>query len=150
MSRWGRLVMGVLAFGWMNAVAQPCFMDMSMSVEISPPAMHGEHGEHGAQVMHHDETAAADCGHCPPGGHSVGGDCMTAAAADCAAAADIVADGRNTKPKADKLQDDAGYVVSIADPPPGRAAPVEYQPECRPRPLPAAPSLNLRYCIFLK
>ena len=146
MSRWGRLALGALVFGWMNAVAQPCFMDMSMSADVPATAMHGEHGGH---VMEHD-TADADCGHCPPGGHDGTGDCQTVSTPACEASTDVVVDGRTIKLEWDDLPDDSAALVASVDPPPGRLARVDYLPDCRTRLLPAGPPVNLLNCVFLK
>ena len=61
-----------------------------------------------------------------------------------------VIDGRTIKFQPGNLADDEDAVVSIADPPPGQATYIEYLPACQSRALPAGPSLNLQYCVFLK
>jgi hypothetical protein len=122
-------------------------MDMPSSMDMPAAAMHGEHSGH---AMDHEMAESTECGHCPPGGHAASGDCLSATMPACDLNTDVAADGRNTKLKAGKLQDDAGYIVSTVDPPPGRTAPAEYIADCRPRLLPDGPSLNVQYCVFLK
>ena len=146
MSRWGRLALGVFVFGWMNAVAQPCLMDMMTTEGMPEAAMHGAHVGHD---MAHD-MADADCGHCPPGDDNGTGDCRTVSSAACEAVADVVVDGRMSKLGSDNLPEDAEALLMSVDPPPGRVLRVEYVPDCRSRVLPAGPPINLRNCVFLK
>jgi hypothetical protein len=144
--RWGRLVLGVFVFGWMNAVAQPCLMDMPSSAKVPVATMHGEHGGHG--VLH--DMGGDDCEHCPSGGHDAGGICQTATSAACDAAGEVAVDGRAIKLEKGNLPDDAKTLVTSADPPPGRVVRVEYRADRQSRILPAGPPINLKNCVFLK
>ena len=145
-SRWGRLVLGVFVFGWINAVAQPCVMGMTAGAEMSVSAMHGEHGGH---VMEHDNDGG-DCGRCPPGGHDAPGSCQSIASPSCGASADVAVDGRTIKLEPGSLPDDAEALLSSEGPPPGQVAQVDYRLDCQSRILPAGPPINLRNCVFLK
>ena len=145
-SRWGRLALSVFVFGWMNAVAQPCLMDMPAMTETRATAAHGDHGGH---VMEHD-VAGTECEHCPPGGHNGPDDCLSDILPACGNTGDVIIDGRTAKLESGNLPDEPETLATSVDRPPVRKVRYEYVPDCQPRDLPAGPPLNLRHCVFLK
>jgi hypothetical protein len=121
-------------------------MPASSSADMSVVAHELPHGHHGAASG--DRSAAEPCGHCPDG--SGCGQHVSAAATDCGTSGDALADSRQGSNKLRDLQPDLLPAICGA-PPPVRASP----PPAVLLPVakavgPAEPSLNIRFCVFLK
>ena len=155
MSRWGRLILGLFVFGWINAVAQPCAMALAAAVDDKPTLIeapagdaHHAHGHHADAAQ--ENAAGGGCGHCPGGGATGCLEPALDAAPHCYAGADVIPESRLKLPGPRDLPDD--IVLPSVDPPNA----------CRPPPTPSSllpaqdepprdgPALNLRFCVFLK
>lgn len=149
-SRWGRLLLGLYVFGWINAVAQPCLMTMQSpaATEVSGDASHAAHGHHAAAG---DELPAnGGCGHCPDGAVAGCEGSAQAAATHCDQSAEVLPESRQKLPDPRDLPGDLPMVCN--DPPtvPRRKIPPpsllsDSQPS-----LPPGTPLNIRFCVFLK
>lgn len=145
-SAWGRLVLSACLLAWLNVAVQPCLMAM----ELTPDAgvsMHeaAGHAEHAA-----DRDVGEECGHCPPLSGHQGALCSTSSASDCGVSPDYNADKRQAKPKLKDLAEPlampdlpesstlalATTTLSLID-----------QGQLK---FAQGPSLNIRYCVYLK
>ena len=151
MSRWGRLLLGLFVFGWLNAVAQPCLMTMPSAAptETHADATHAAHGHH-ADVAQEVPTDGG-CGHCPEG---AGAGChespAQAAATQCDQPAEVLPESRQKPPDPRDLPGD--LPLACSDPPLAERLsipPLSLLPDGE-LPLPAGTPLNVRFCVFLK
>ena len=149
---WGRFILGAFVFAWLNVAAQPCLMAMDMSAAPEMASTQMEHGDHhGGPASDQDVDLAHGCGHCPPSGSAAHqNDCATMQAADCTDLPDSNIEVRPVKfqPK------DAPAMFALSQAPPPTAftrftSPVARQISARLK-FTDSPSLNLRFCVFLK
>ena len=147
-SAWGRFVLSLLVFAWLNIAAQPCLMAMELAPETSQAsadAVHSGHAEHIA-----DATASTDCDHCPPGADHQRVLCETGSASDCEIFAGYNADERQFKPQLKDLS--PPLALSTIESTLSFSAPVRLFPPHDNKRLKFAgdPPLNIRHCVFLK
>lgn len=152
LTTWGRLVLGAFVFAWLNVAAQPCLMAMDMTAETEMASGHAAHGNHQAdQDVDRSEGTDPDCGHCPPSGAGTHQSaCASMQAADCTDLPKSNIDGRQLK---SEPRDIPGmFAVSQAPPQAvlGRPASSLTPQACTRLRFTDSPSLNLRYCVFLK
>lgn len=147
----GRFVLGAFVFAWLTAAAQPCLMAMEMVAEPAEALAQPGHDMHHAsdEASHHD--ASRDCGHCPPIGEVSGqSTCVTIQVADCDNLSGANVDARQLK---FKLKDVPGMFAIPQAPPQA----ISFRPTSASAPPTGVryrfcdgPSLNLRFCVFLK
>jgi len=149
-SRWGRLLLGLFVFGWINAVAQPCLMT-TQSAAATGASADTAHAAHGHHADAEDEfPASGDCGHCPGGAGPGCEGLAEAAATHCDQPSDVLTDGRQKLPDPRDLPDD--LPLACADPPFYEQLlipPPSLLPDAE-LPLPAGTPLTIRFCVFLK
>lgn len=126
---------------WLNLAAQPCLMAMEQAPEPATATAHMAHAGH--SDSHH-------CDHCPPAMDQNYEACVSSAASACGVTPDYNNDARNKLPE---LKDIPTY-VAIADLLP--LVEFEFQKDFVQPPdqaglhFPGGPSLNVRYCVYLK
>jgi hypothetical protein len=129
---------------WLNLAVQPCVNAMESIPEpdvVSAQSVHGDHANHAADH---------DCNHCPPVLSVHANACASATVADCGSISEYNYDGRSASAKLKDVPSDAGISIS--------AIPIDFNvPDSLPPPLNCAvpdfsgePSLNIRFCVFLK
>lgn len=140
---WGRFVLGLFVVASLNLAAQPCLMAMEAPSGPVIESAHAAHSEHSSHVLEHD------CDHCPLA-LSDDAACVSIVAADCSSVTDYNFDGRNGTSKLKEIP----IFVAIAD----IAMPFEFakqttslpSADCAALNYPNEPSLNIRFCVFLK
>jgi hypothetical protein len=150
MSRWGRLLLGLFVFGWINAVAQPCLMAMTSAVatEVSTDTAHAAHGHHADAGS--ERPASGGCGHCPGGAGAACHGLAEASSTQCDQPADVLPEGRQKVPDPRDLPGD--LPLACTDPPISQrplSPPLSLLPDVE-LPLPAGRPLTIRFCVFLK
>jgi len=148
---WGRFVLGVFVFAWLNATAQPCLMAMNLPAQADAMSSHVMHGMDQVEQRANDHAVANKrCAHCPPTGtmnhESL---CATLQAADCDDLPQSTIDARQDKLK---LKDVPGlFAIAHAPPvplvPPLPIAPRQPYEKCLH--FRAGPSLSILNCVFL-
>lgn len=140
----GRWFLGLLAVAWLNLAIQPCLMAMEATPDSVMDSVHAAHSDHVVESPDHD------CHHCPPALNDHARACASTGSVNCSSVPELNNDGRNGPAK---LKDLPTY-VTIAD----TAMPFEFDvsPESPPGrdytalKYSSEPSLNIRYCVFLK
>ena len=129
---------------WLNLAIQPCLMAMEAAPESFVDSVHAAHTDHASHSPDHD------CDHCPPALSDHAKSCVSVTTSDCSSIPDYNYDGRNGL---SKLKDVPTFVavaepaiafelvIPISSSPPLDCAAVDHLNE---------PSLNIRFCVFLK
>jgi len=129
---------------WLNLAVQPCLMAMEITPEPVVDSVHVAHTNHASHSPDHD------CDHCPPASNDNAKSCMSAAGSDCGSIPDYNYDGRNGLSKLKDLPTFVAvaelaiafeFVIPVSPSPPLDCAAVDHLNE---------PSLNIRFCVFLK
>lgn len=146
---WGRFFLGVCLLAWLNVAAQPCVMAMELAPDATIRAQ-GAHepGGHPGHAADHEESS--DCGHCPPLASHESGACLTGSASDCGVSPDYNIEKRSAKLKLKDLAEplvlpDAPDFTTFVRTTHALASIDDGQLKSR-----RDPSLNIRYCVFLK
>jgi hypothetical protein len=140
----GRFFLGVFMVAWLNLAVQPCVIAMESIPEpdvVSAQSVHEDHANHAADH---------NCDHCPPVLSVHANTCASAVTSDCGSIAEYNYEGRNASAKLKDLPPDTGIAIpansidfNVPDfsPPPLNCAAPDFSGE---------PSLNIRFCVFLK
>ncbi len=148
---WRRFALGLLMLSWVTASAQPCLMGLEVALAAPDVSEQSEHSMHGMHGGHASEADGHDCGHCPPGDDHSSTPCSSGLVADCGTLPDYSVDARADKFKLDK---NAFLVPGVACIP-AEPGPLIVSPPCMLSCTgmlghPTAPSLSVRYCVYLK
>jgi hypothetical protein len=148
---WGRFVLSVFVFAWLNATAQPCLMAMNLPAQADAMSSHVMHGmDQVEQHANEPEVTNKRCAHCPPmGAMNHGSPCAALQAADCDDLPQSTIDARQDKLK---LKNVPGLFAIVHAPPVPLVPPLPIAPrqpyeECLA--FPAGPSLSILNCVFL-
>ncbi len=144
----GRFVLGLLLVAWLNIAAQPCLMAMEFAPDSSLSSEHTVHSGHSEHSP--SDSAAPDCGHCPPLGSEQAFPCETGSASDCELFPGYNLDGRQFEQHAKSVSSQTVPLLLVGTLDCSATITRLLPHDIKRLKFTGDPPLNIRHCVFLK
>lgn len=129
---------------WLNLAVQPCVIAMESMPEPDATSAQSVHGDHANHAADHD------CDHCPPVLSVHANACASAVTSNCGSIAEYNYDGRNASAKLKDIPPDTVIAVPAISIDFNVADSSQSRLNCSVTYFSDGPSLNIRFCVFLK
>jgi hypothetical protein len=137
----GRVILSVFIIAWLNLALQPCLMAMAVTPQPTTAMAHAAHG---------GQAGGQDCDHCPPTMHHAAVACIGSTAQTCGSGPDYSIDAHNKLPEPKDVPVLAALAALPPQADPGMEKDFVRPPDRARLRFADEPSLNARYCVYLK